>query len=236
MKNQYFGDKRDLLKYSLLETLASGLPGIRQLTCIWMLTAPAVNNDGNRHFASSRDATRLELFLNACVTGGRRDVRNLATYMSATSVRYLSYGDDPSSLFSAESRQAYFGAIPRAALKRSIVFFDPDNGLEPDKSCRDAHLSYRELDSVFTQMDRFSTAVIYQHLPRRPPTLFWPELTTKLRARLHCSVGYIAAGDVGFLIALRSVEAEGAAAGLLEEFRFRWSKPLAASAPSHAAL
>jgi hypothetical protein len=235
LKNQYFGDKRDLLKYSLLEMLATRLPNINQLTCIWLLTAPAVNNDGNRFALPRQDASRLELFLHECVAKGRRDVRNFASYMDGSRLRYFSYGDEASSYFSDKDRTAYFGALPPAALKRSIVFFDPDNGLEPDKSCRAAHLRYEELASVFARMDQFSVAVVYQHLPRRSPSVFWPELAERLRGRLRCSAGYVAAGDVGFFIALRSIGVELAAATALEDFRESWPMSLVVAAPNRLA-
>lgn len=232
MKNQYFGDKRDLLKYSLLETLASRLPGIEQLTCIWLLTEPAVNNDGNRLFAPRVDASRLECFLHECVSTNRRDVRNLAMYVAGSEFAYFSYGDDPSTYFSATSRKDYFGSIPLQALARSVVFFDPDNGLEPDKSCGVAHLSYEEFATVFTRMDRVSAAVVYQHLPRRSPAVFWPELAAKVRSRLNCSAGYVAAGDVGFLIALRNVRTEQVVATALDDFSESWPMPITVAAPT----
>src|SRR2546423_25213 len=142
MKNQYFGDKRDLIKYGLLEALTGGIPGIVQLTCIWLLTPPSNNTHGNRHFKASREATALELFLKECVTSGRRDVRELARYMSARSEQYVSIGDERSHYFTGSSREAYFDAIPDAALRRAVVFFDPDNGLEPRGAFTDAHLKY----------------------------------------------------------------------------------------------
>jgi len=50
---------------------------------------------------------------------------------------------------------------------------------------------------VFARMDELSAAVVYQHLPRKSPSVFWPELAAKLRAVLECSVGYVAAGTSG---------------------------------------
>jgi len=85
VKNQYFGDRRDLLKYSLLETLATGLSGIDQLTCIWLLTPPAANNDGNRLIPMRQDAMGLELFLRQCVVAGSVMFANWqATWQAAT--------------------------------------------------------------------------------------------------------------------------------------------------------
>jgi hypothetical protein len=40
VKNQYFGDRRDYFKYDVLERLATDLPQVERLTCLWILTRP----------------------------------------------------------------------------------------------------------------------------------------------------------------------------------------------------
>lgn len=201
MKNQYFGDKRDLFKFSLLEALGRGIPTVNQLTCIWLLTPPSPNNDGNRHFREDETGSSLAVFLRQCVASGRRDVRELARYMAGRPVAYFSYGDEPSQYFTASTRAAYFASIPDLALRNAVVFFDPDNGLEPANTVSPAHLKFSELKSVLDRMDDISIAVVYQHLPRLPAETFWPTTADRVRTALKCSVGFVASGDVGFLIA-----------------------------------
>src|SRR5260370_39088544 len=100
MKNQYFGDKRDFIKYQLIESMSSAWAGIAQLTCIWMLTPPTLNNDGNRKFTVHPGSERLGQFLQECIVSGRRDVRELRRYFSGASFKYMSYGDCADQYFS----------------------------------------------------------------------------------------------------------------------------------------
>ena len=88
MKNQYFGDQRDFLKYNLLETLLDNLLFLRQLTCIWLLTGPSAGNDGNRSFRAHSGTESLAAFLNECVTHGQRDVRELTRYFADRRYRF----------------------------------------------------------------------------------------------------------------------------------------------------
>lgn len=232
MKNQYFGDKRDLLKFSLLESLTEGVQDMRQLTCIWLLTPPAANNDGNRHFKESEGGSKLATFLRDCVATGRRDVRELSRYMAGRSEAYFSYGDEPSHYFTARSRATYFASIPDSALRNAVVFFDPDNGLEPGVTVSAAHLKYSELKGAFDRMGATSIAVVYQHLPRQPAEAFWPKTADRVRTVLACKAGFVASGHVGFVIALRNGSAIGQVSNVLKEFQGAWASALRLAPPS----
>jgi hypothetical protein len=226
VKNQYFGDKRDLLKFSLLESLAQGLNDVSQLTCVWLLTPPSPNNDGNRHFRENESGSRLASFLRDCIATGRRDVRELAKYMASRPETYFSFGDEPAQYFTSSSRATYFESIPGSALRSAVVFFDPDNGLEPGTTVSAAHLKYSELRSVFNRMDDASIAVVYQHLPRIHADRFWPKTAERLRTALNCSAGFVASGHVGFLIAARDETVARQVNGILQLFHATWPNRL----------
>ncbi len=203
MKNQYFGDKRDYFKYSLLETLAAEVAGIERLTCIWMLTANTTNNDGRKQFVAHPHHVRLATFLQKRRAKGTGTVAEMRAYFKRLPFGFFSYGDRPPPYFGTEGRDKYFRDIPDAVLRRSVVFFDPDNGLEPAVTVTPAHLRHEELAEVFGRMDTTSIAVIYQHLPRIQGSVFWPSIATKLHRRLAASVGYIAEGDLAFFVVAR---------------------------------
>ncbi len=198
------------------------MPMVDQLSCVWLLTPPTATNDGNRHFSSDAFDTELATFLQECVTTGRRDVREFANYMRTRHARYLSYGDQASSYFTTTNRSTYFDFIPSAALTRSVVFFDPDNGLEPRTVVTAAHLKYSELQTVFNRMDDCSIAVIYQHSARQPRDVFWPSIADRVRISLKASVGYLESGDVGFFIVLRNQDASQFASAALRHVQQRW--------------
>jgi len=204
MKNQYFGDKRDYFKYGLLEALATGVYGIEQLTCLWMLTPPVANNDGRKAFVPHPKHARLAAFFEACRAAGIADVAEMKAYFGNQGFRFFSYGDGSNGYFTLKSRSEYFRAVPDIALRKSLVFFDPDNGLEPTGKATVAHLRYEELGDVFARMDAASIAIIYQHLPRIEGSRFWPEVASALRQKLVRSVAYIADGDLAFFVIPRN--------------------------------
>ena len=116
---------------------------------------------------------------------------------------FFSYGGTADRYFTTESRPDYFRDIPNVALQKSLVFFDPDNGLEPAGKATTAHLRYEELDHVFDRMDDRSVAVIYQHLPRIEGSRFWPSIASALRQRLDRPAAYIAESDLAFFVVPR---------------------------------
>jgi len=232
VKNQYFGDKRDLFKFTLLEKLTQGIDPVNQLTCVWLLTPPSPNNDGNQHFREHEGGSDLAAFLRECIATGRRDVREFARYMADRPGTYISFGDEPSQYFTASSRTGYFESIPDSALRSAVVFFDPDNGLEPGTTVSAAHLKYGELHSVFDRMDDISVAVVYQHLPRIPAESFWPRTADRIRMVLNCPVGFVASGDVALLMALRDKVSQPQVNAILDEFKAAWPSPLRIAGPS----
>src|SRR5712692_8440713 len=131
MKNQYFGDKRDYFKYGLLEALATSVDSIDQLSCVWMLTPPVANNDGRKAFVPHPELTRLTAFVQSCQANGIADVAEMKRYFGDQAFRFFSYGDGADCYFTPMNRSDYFRDIPDLALRKSLVFFDPDNGLEP---------------------------------------------------------------------------------------------------------
>jgi len=202
------------------------VPSVNQLTCVWMLTPGDGSNDGNRRLVPHGQAASLAQFLQTCISEGRRDVREIAAYFSADPFSYCSYGDEPATYLTRASRAQYFASIPQPALRDSVVFFDPDNGMEPAGGATIAHLRYQELRDVLQRMDRQSIAVVYQHLPRKRGDVFWPATAAALKAASGDQVGYVAAGDVAFYCIARSASAGRFLGSALREFAERWPRKL----------
>lgn len=191
-----------------------------------MLTPGDRSNDGNKRLVPHGQAAPLAEFLQTCVAEGRRDVREIAAYFSAHPFSYCSYGDEPAQYLTRASRAQYIASIPHTALRHSVVFFDPDNGMEPAGGASVAHLKYQELLSIVKQMDRQSIAVVYQHLPRKRADVFWPAIATTLRGALGERVGYVAAGDVAFYCIARSESAGRRVDTALRQFVDQWPRKL----------
>ena len=83
MKNQYFADKRDFLKYDLLLELFDALPEINLLTSILMLTENDQTREGKfKQYPVGGGRKYLHAFLWGCIERGSFDVRNLREFFS----------------------------------------------------------------------------------------------------------------------------------------------------------
>src|SRR5574338_119100 len=64
------------------------------------------------------------------------------------------------------ARTQYFSGF--AGGLDQVVFIDPDNGFEPEKSCDQAHVAYRDLEQVLAQLADNSIVSVFQ-IHRRVP-------------------------------------------------------------------
>ncbi len=166
MKNQYFGDNRDLFKYDLIyQIIKAGL--VRHITFIPMLTE---NDDTKQGGERNRDKAKagtknsdLVEFLNELGEKTKRDVRQLKSYFQKKGIKMTIYKEGD--YFSDDSRLEYFKQIGNELLSKSLVFVDPDIGLEV-KRTRDKHIKYLEVKSLYERIDKNSILMIYQHFPR----------------------------------------------------------------------
>jgi hypothetical protein len=137
MKNQYFGEARDYFKYDVLDRLASDLDGIETLTCLWMLTRSDRSNQGKVTFVPDPELTNLTAFFHDRLDprdDARCQVSEMAYFFADRPFRFFSYRDSRAD-FGWSTRASYFRAIPAEALRRAVVFFDPDTGMEP-RTCK----------------------------------------------------------------------------------------------------
>ena len=101
MKNQYFGDNKDLFTYGLiLQVMQAGL--VNHFTFIPMLTEP----DGTKHGGKidrsqakvGTENKELMIFLDRCVREGKRDIEQLKNFFTKprNQGRTVSYPAAPS--------------------------------------------------------------------------------------------------------------------------------------------
>ncbi len=90
--------------------------------------------------------------------------------MPQFAVDFMPFRDDL--WFTQEQRTDYFDAVKGELLDRSVIFFDPDIGLETGttgymrKSSPEKYLLYSELKSVWKRSSVDSVVVVYQHLQK----------------------------------------------------------------------
>jgi hypothetical protein len=129
MKNQYFGDKRDLFKLDLWLEIAKGL-GIKKHTFIPMLTPNDPTKQGGQ---IPREAgvycQTIFGFLARCHEDEKRhNIKELRAFSRRQSLEYCPYRD--TEYLSHDSRSAYFSSVPKEMLERAAILIDADIGLE----------------------------------------------------------------------------------------------------------
>jgi hypothetical protein len=166
MKNQYVGDINDYVKYAFLRHL---MRAGSEVTVCWMLTSDDGRSDGNRRgYLDKPERYRHhdpELF--DALAGDLRQARDIKSIEES--------GVLPDACFLSdliedlrEVRDAYFRRLFAALATRSLVFFDPDNGLDiatvrPGRRNSSKYLFREELAAV---LRAGHSAIVYQHFPR----------------------------------------------------------------------
>jgi hypothetical protein len=185
MKNQYFGDTRDLFKYDLvLELLCK--TDLDRFTFVPMLTPDDDSGHGGRtdyrRAKAGRDNQELKDYLATCVAQDRRDVSETAGIFRVpkwSAFELLMY-DRP---FSDDDRLQFWTGLPEESLKEAVIVLDPDNGLWV-KSSRlrgEKYVRYDEVRHVHDSMDARSVLVIFQYIPRVNRITFCNDVSMQLK-------------------------------------------------------
>lgn len=162
VKDQFFGDEGDFVKYGLLRALAAeGL----SLCVAWMKTPPTGKDGGNISYLKKPEDWRSfdpELFdlLQEKVQEEQRDLGALGT--SGLFPKNTEFWDLP---FTGSNRESYFEYVAKASAGKDILFLDPDNGIgtEKIKPGSDKHVL---VDDIRALHRPDQSLVIFQHYPR----------------------------------------------------------------------
>jgi hypothetical protein len=178
MKNQYFGDIRDLFKYDLIQRILMEIsPLQKRLTLIPMLTEyddRKSDRDIQRNLDKAKEYGRpgtnnekLIGFLkeHGGIDKSKRDFRKIGNYFRSKGIKVLIYPDKGHEYYEHKARDRYFKNIRGEYLHKSLVFADPDNGLEVKNSTKQ-HLLYSKVRELYDCMDEGSILMIYQQFPR----------------------------------------------------------------------
>lgn len=169
MKNQYFGDINDYLKYGLLRVIirASAL----RTQVVWMLTPDDPGTDGqfvsylnNPAEWAHYDPDLFRHLKELLARGAPRCVYRMERSSILPDAKYFS-AIVPDS---AEARSAWFQSLLEQSRDRELVFLDPDNGLEVKsrpygRKYSSKHLFWREVEAFWASG---KSLLIYQHFPR----------------------------------------------------------------------
>lgn len=182
MKNQYFGDIKDLFKYDIVEWMIRKLPSLDRFTFITMLTPNDSRGDGNRLNYNERAGSLNEKLvdrLKGCIDAGKRNVSEIRPYYAEQGIGIYIYGEND--YFTNTGRAEYFAGIGSELLEHSLIFVDPDNGLQVTRSNK-RHLLYSEAADLFNRMSKDSVLVLFQHFKREEHALTVSNVAYKIAA------------------------------------------------------
>lgn len=201
MKNQYYGDNKDLFKYDIIEQIMTRVKNLKKFSFIPMLTPNDNRNDGNdRERENARAGYKnkdLMEFLERAreLDRDQRDFRKIRGYFEKIGVNIKIYNHDrKDEFFMHKGRSEYFKNVPGQLLGEALVFIDPDNGLEVKRN-RKKHLLYEEAKSLIQDS---STLMIIQFFPREELDKYIKRRKEELSNRVGRYVVYIADSKIIF--------------------------------------
>lgn len=204
MKNQYFGDVTDLFKYDLITEVINAHHSLKKFSFIPMLTPNDNRADGKlRDFSKATAGYKnetLKKFLEQ--TRGKRDFKKIEVYFKQCGIPIEIYRDNTGEYFSHQQRNDYYKNIDSTLIRESLVFIDPDNGLEVKKSNR-RHILYSELKNIFNSSNRI--VMVIQFFPRKEHLAYIDKRLSELRdITKYCT--YIADSRIIFFFLCKSIE------------------------------
>ena len=198
MKNQYFGDTRDLFKYDLALHILKHTD-LNRFTFVPMLTPDDRSADGvHVDLAKAKAGTGnkpLCDFLESCTREGRRDLRELDRFFADTPYELLTYHP----VLEEDRRFQYFHDLPGEWLEDAVVVLDPDNGMEVRSGRGVKWLRYDELRYLYELMRDRSVLLVFQFIPREKRSTYIPRIARVIMGRsVEPPVHWVSDGHVVF--------------------------------------
>ena len=163
MKRQYLGDSKDSFKWDYHDYLMSELK-YRYFNVALMLTPDDTTNEGKTKPESFKAKASILRFCNDLQEGCKviEKIQKLPRYTGAD---YQVNFHKDEVIFTNKERMGYFAGFN--ADFDQIVLLDPDNGFEPEKSCRYKHVSYTDVARILEQVTQNSVVTVFQHFRRK---------------------------------------------------------------------
>lgn len=227
MKNQYFGDVRDLFKYDLVLEILLKNKFTNTFTFIPMLTKNEPGRNGARTDYSKATAgirrKELKEFLEKCVKEGRRNLKEFERYFKQSKLsKRLSLGIyKTNEYFCHETRERYFGGIEDHLLSGSVILVDPDIGLEVKsmKGREEKYVKYSEVKLLYNRMDENSVLAIFQFIPRVQRERYFSQICRKLKTIVkNLPVCYISDNQIVFFILTKNVKIQSLVMDIINRY------------------
>lgn len=149
MRERWYGDERDILKWSEVVRVARRA-GVQRIVYVPFLPSPQEDPLGERIVPE--------------VWSHFRSIKNLNRLGPKVSLRL----DVVAAVFDSNQRQVYISAICgslRQAKAGRLVLLDPDTGIEP-KEANETHVKLSEIKDIWASLRPGDWLAIYQHARR----------------------------------------------------------------------
>ncbi len=236
MKQQYFGDINDYLKYGLLRCFAA--VGVMVGVC-WMLTPDDGRTDGGKTDYLRQperwrgpDPELFDALTESVLRMNERDVRHAEQGLFLP--KALFFGDVVPE--GKNERALWFRKAEVALAGTELVFFDPDNGIEVMSKPRGRKGSskYVYWDELVHVWERGASLLVFQHFAREKRDSHVLRLSHDLARRiLGARVVSIRSSNVLFLLACHELHRSQADEALIP-LNSRWSGRLRIDDMTHA--
>ncbi len=175
MKLQYLGDSKDSFKWDYHDFLADTLK-VPSLDVLFMMTSDDGGHDGKTH--PSLFPARQGILDFCHEVRGSRNIEKVHLLPQFTKAKYRVNIHRKEHHFTHQNRREYFAAIPGSLGK--LLFLDPDNGFEPEKSCGEKHISYKEIHNLLCQLPDEAVISVFHHFRRIPFTTDFKRIKERL--------------------------------------------------------
>lgn len=157
MKLQYLGDSKDSFKWDYHDYLLNSLE-YGTLNILPMLTPDDKTKEGN---------TRTDWFparssiIDFChMLKENRELNDIKKLPSVTDNTYTINLHNKNTDINI-NRKEYYKNI--SDFGDQVIFIDPDNGFEPEQSCTEKHVKYKEIENILTQISDNSLISVFHH-------------------------------------------------------------------------
>lgn len=211
MKNQYFGDEHDYLKYGLLYLLYTQYIIDKRLFIAWYLTEDDDDSSKKEGDTKTGDGNKREYLKNnnyrefdAAIYDKlkdyheKRDIEEAENILISVCPGTKFYSK---TLDNTTNRAKWFEKLKSNAKGFEFVFVDPDNGI---KFSNDKSVKHITLNEILELWNEEHSIIVYQHFPHFDREVFQYGVVVKLAKLLKNSyLSAIKAGDVVYLFLLQ---------------------------------
>jgi len=202
MKDQYFGDIRDLFKFDITFQILKKL-NLNHFIFIPLLTQDDSRTDGSKTKFSIAKAGKynadLSFFLQLKLKQKERKVADISDFFDYFNIKTKVIED----YFNNQSRELYFKKAIKQLMPSSLILLDPDNGIEV-KNSNEKHVLFSEIGLLLNKIDDQSILMIYQHFSRENHYKFTLKKITELSQQTGINPLFISDNDILFFFLSKS--------------------------------